>query len=115
MDSHLAYEPVSLPWPGLAPASQARLGSLPFWGEALATERESGAKIAAYARTVGDPVLVSAPALHGRGELRHATLLETLTARCGVPAIPRRVMALARLALRTLRLGRTRRAGASRT
>jgi hypothetical protein len=92
--SHLVYEPASLAWPALDAASLARLRSLPFWGEALATERETGAKIAAYANTVRDPVLRAALALQGREELRHAALLETLTERYGIPVVPRRVMPL---------------------
>jgi hypothetical protein len=92
--SHLAYEPASLPWPTLDAAALARLRSLPFWGEALATEGETGAKIAAYADTVRDPTLRSALALQGREELRHAALLETLTRRYDIPVVPRRVMPL---------------------
>jgi len=88
------YEPEQLPWPALDPEPVARLHALPFWGEALATERETGAKITAYADTVGDPVLRAALALQGREELRHAALLEALIARYGVSVIPRRVMPL---------------------
>ena len=92
--SHRVYEPASLAWPDLDAEALSRLRSLPFWGEALATERETGAKIAAYAETVRDPVLRAALALQGREELRHAALLETLTGRYGIPVVPRRVMPL---------------------
>jgi hypothetical protein len=92
--THRTYEPERLPWPVLGADALARLRSLPFWGEALATERETGAKITAYADTVDDPVLQAALALQGREELRHAELLETLTTRYEIPVVPRRVMPL---------------------
>jgi hypothetical protein len=92
--THRTYQPAHLPWPVLEADALARLRSLPFWGEALATERETGAKITAYADTVDDPVLQAALALQGREELRHAELLETLTARYEIPVVPRRVMPL---------------------
>ena len=94
VSSHRVYEPARLPWPALDPAPLARLRALPFWGEALATERETGAKIAAYAETVDDPLLRSALVLQGREELRHAALLETLTTRYEIPVVTRRVMPL---------------------
>jgi len=93
--SHLQYEPERLPWPELDGSVLSRLQGIPFWGEALATERETGEKISAYATGVADPILREALALQGREEVRHAALLETLIARYGLTAVPRRVLPLA--------------------
>lgn len=92
--THRGWEPERLPWPELDDAALARLRALPFWGEALGTERETAGKICAYAETVRDPVLREAIALQGREEERHARLLEVMMDRYAIRAEPR---SLARL------------------
>ncbi|HUL61259.1 MAG TPA: hypothetical protein VLU43_18415 [Anaeromyxobacteraceae bacterium] len=87
--SHRPYRAEDVPWPELPPATVERLRALPFWGEALGTERDTGAKITAYARTVADPLLREAIALQGMEEVRHAGLLEGLMARYEISAAPR--------------------------
>jgi hypothetical protein len=47
MESHLEYEPEKLPWPQLDSVSLARLRSIPFWEEALNTERKAGVMVSA--------------------------------------------------------------------
>jgi hypothetical protein len=94
MASHIHYEPEGLAWPELDPDVLARLQGIPFWGEALATERETGDKITAYAAGVTDPVLQKALALQGFEEMRHAALLATLIRRYAITAVPRRVLPL---------------------
>jgi hypothetical protein len=79
--THREFDPAKLPWPDLDGAALERLRSLPFWGEAVATEREAGAKIRAYGETVRDPLLREAITLQGAEEARHAALIETLLAR----------------------------------
>lgn len=78
MESHLQYEPEKLPWPQLDSASLERLRAIPFWAEALKTEREAGVMVSAYAQTISDPVVREAIALQGREETRHARLIEFL-------------------------------------
>lgn len=82
--THRAWEPERLAWPELDDAALGRLRALPFWGEALGTERETAAKICAYAETVRDPVLREAIALQGREEERHARLLEVMLDRYAI-------------------------------
>lgn len=87
--THRIYEPEDIRWPDLPGETVERLRGLPFWGEALGTERETGAKITAYAPTVSDPLLREAIALQGAEERRHAGLLESLMRRYGIVAAPR--------------------------
>jgi hypothetical protein len=91
--SHREYDPEKLPWPDLDGPSLDRLRGLPFWGEAVVTEMEAGAKINAYAGQVADPILQEAIALQAAEELRHAIILQTLLQRYDVrhelrPAAP---------------------------
>ena len=39
LDTHQPYQVATLRWPALDPVSRERLRSLPFWDEAVATER----------------------------------------------------------------------------
>jgi hypothetical protein len=87
--SHREYDPEKLPWPDLDGPSLDRLRGLPFWGEAIATEMEAGAKINAYAEQVTDPFLQEAIALQSAEELRHAIILKTLLQRYDIRHEPR--------------------------
>jgi len=87
--SHRPYDPSDVRWPELPPDTVERLRALPFWGEALGTEQDTGAKITAYAGTVSDPLLREAIALQGAEEARHARLLVGLMGRYGIPIVPR--------------------------
>lgn len=78
METHLKYEPEQLPWPKLEAEQIERLRGIPFWEEAVRTERNAGAMLAAFAETVSDPILQDAIALQGREESRHARLIEFL-------------------------------------
>lgn len=78
MASYLEYEPENLPWPQLNDAALGVLRGIPFWEEALDTERKAGAKLSAYAATVSDPVLRSALDLQAMEETRHGRMIETL-------------------------------------
>ena len=86
--THDPFDPAALPWPELSPADVDRLRSLPFWDEAIRTERRTGAKVRAYAATEHPPVLRDAVALQGFEESRHARLLETVVTRYGVAVDP---------------------------
>ena len=78
IESYLDYEPEKLPWPELDSVALERLRGIPFWKEALITEREAGLMVGAFAETVNDSLLREAIALQGREEARHARLIEFL-------------------------------------
>lgn len=84
IDSHLNYEPEKLPWPEIDRTTFERLQAIPFWTEALYTERAAGVMVNAFADTVEDPLLREAIALQGREETRHARLLEVFLNRYGI-------------------------------
>jgi hypothetical protein len=94
LDTHRPWRPERLPWPRLDDAALARLRALPFWGEALGTERETAGKISAYAATVGNGTLREAIALQGFEEERHARLLEVLLEHYEIAVTPRSVAGL---------------------
>ncbi|MDJ0692704.1 MAG: ferritin-like domain-containing protein [Xenococcaceae cyanobacterium MO_188.B32] len=78
LNSHRLYEPENLPWPILDSTTRQMLQNIPFWDEALYTERRAGDMLAAFAATVEDSLLHEAIALQGREESRHARLIEFL-------------------------------------
>ncbi len=79
--THLDYEPETLPWPDLDEVSLAKLRSIPFWQQALDTEKNAGVMVSNFAQTVEDPLLREAIALQGREENRHGRLIDFLTKR----------------------------------
>ncbi len=87
IESHLSYEPETLPWPELDSVALERLRSIPFWREALATEREAGVMVSAFAETVQDPAIREAIALQGIEEHRHGRLLEFLIRHYDIPIV----------------------------
>src|SRR5438132_10907084 len=84
--SHCRFEPESLAWPDLDAAALERLRGIPFWQEVLYTERRAGAIVAAYGRTIDDPLVREAVMLQGFEEARHAELLQLMIRRYGVAA-----------------------------
>ena len=40
IESHVSFDPAAVDWPPLEAAELARLHSLPFWGQAVLTERQ---------------------------------------------------------------------------
>jgi hypothetical protein len=88
IDTHNRFEPEALPWPELDAESVAKLRSLPFWDEAIRTERRTGAKVTAYAAQETPALLREAVALQGYEETRHAALLDTLMRRYAIEADP---------------------------
>ena len=88
IDTHNPFEPEKLPWPELDDASVAKLRGLPFWDEAIRTERRTGAKVTAYAAEETPALLREAVALQGYEETRHAALLDTLVRRYDVQVDP---------------------------
>jgi hypothetical protein len=84
LDSHLTYEPATLPWPHLDNAALERLRAIPFWAEALRTERRAGKMVTAFAETIKDPLIREAIALQGQEETRHGRLIEFLIQHYGI-------------------------------
>jgi hypothetical protein len=87
--SHQPYIPEDLSWPELDEESLRRLHGIPFWEEALSTEREAGAMVNAYAATVNDPLLREAIALQGWEETRHARLIQFVIQHYGMEVAER--------------------------
>jgi hypothetical protein len=79
--SHCRFDPATLAWPDLDEAALGRLRGIPFWQEVLYTERRAGAIVAAYARTITDPLVREAVTLQGFEEARHAELLRVMIRR----------------------------------
>jgi hypothetical protein len=84
--SHSRFDPATLAWPDLDEPALGRLRSIPFWQEVLYTERRAGAIVAAYARTIADPLVREAVTLQGFEEARHAELLRVMIRRYGIAA-----------------------------
>ncbi|UIE39649.1 ferritin-like domain-containing protein [Leptodesmis sichuanensis] len=84
LDSHLTYEPETIPWPELDEEALARLRGIPFWRVALETEQQAGVMVNAFAETVQDPLIKQAIALQAQEESRHGRLLEFLIQHYGI-------------------------------
>ncbi|MDX2228847.1 MAG: ferritin-like domain-containing protein [Leptolyngbyaceae cyanobacterium bins.349] len=84
MDSHLAYEPATLPWPDLDSNAIERIRKIPFWDEALYTERKAGVMLKAYADRVDDPMMRAAIALQAAEEARHGRVIEYMINHYGI-------------------------------
>jgi hypothetical protein len=85
VETHHVYEPRDLRWPELEPAEVERLRNLPFWGEAIGSERTAAARVRAMADVERDPVLREAIAMQAYEEERHAVLLESLLNHYRIP------------------------------
>jgi hypothetical protein len=76
--SHCRFDPAALDWPELDEVALGRLRGIPFWQEVLYTERRAAAIVAAYAKTIDDPLVREAVDLQGFEEARHAELLRLM-------------------------------------
>ena len=85
IDTHSKFEADQMPWPTLDDASMEALRGMPFWGEAISTERDVARKVQALAPLVSDPLLREAIALQGYEESRHAAMLERMLKHYDVP------------------------------
>jgi hypothetical protein len=88
IDTHARYTPDSMAWPELDGGTLARLRAMPFWKDAIATERDVARKVQALVPLVHDPLLNEAIALQGYEEARHAALLETMLEHYEIPLPP---------------------------
>jgi len=78
VDTFHPYEVRDVRWPELSADDLTRLRALPFWSEAVSSERTASARVKAMADVEPDPVLREAIAMQGYEEARHAALLESL-------------------------------------
>lgn len=85
IDSHLNYEPEKLPWPDLDETSLAKLRGIPFWRQALITEKGAGVMVSRFSETIDDPLIREAIALQGQEEHRHGRLMEFLINYYNIP------------------------------
>lgn len=75
LETHMAFEPATLAWPDLDEPTLTRLRSLPFWQEALSTERQTTCTVQARAAMEPDPQLRAVFALQAYEEERHAATI----------------------------------------
>jgi hypothetical protein len=88
IDTHANYTPETMPWPELDDGTLGRLRAMPFWKDAISTERDVARKVQALVPLVRDPLLNQAIALQGFEEARHASLLETMLRHYEIPLPP---------------------------
>ncbi len=90
LETHVAFEPESLPWPKLEPRYVDLLRSFPFWSFALSMEQEAGRMITDFAQTIDDPLVRKAIELQAYEESRHGRLLKYMLNRYEIdfPAVP---------------------------
>lgn len=88
VESHISFDPAAIAWPELEGAERERLTMLPFWVEAVATERITARTVQRAALSEKDPILRQAIAMQGEEEGRHAALLRGLTHRYGISLPP---------------------------
>lgn len=86
IDTHLTFDPETLPWPELTEAELARLRGVPFWQEVYHTERRAGAIVHAFLPQIEDPIVREAARVQGVEETRHAKLIRVLIDKYGLNA-----------------------------
>lgn len=85
IDTHDPYDPHAMDWPPVEEDAVARLRAMPFWGEAISTERDVAKKVQALAPLEPDPLLREAIALQGYEEGRHSALLDEMLRHYDIP------------------------------
>lgn len=85
LETHRDYDPTTFAWPELDGETLKFLRSIPFWQEALATEKRAGIMAKAFAEEIDDPLVREAVALQAAEESRHGRLLACLVQRYEIP------------------------------
>ena len=85
IETHDPYDPNRMDWPEVDAAALGRLRAMPFWGEAISTERDVATKVQALAPLEPDPLMREAIALQGYEEGRHSALLYEMLRHYDIP------------------------------
>jgi hypothetical protein len=85
VSTHHGYTPEGVQWPDLDSSARERLRGLPFWSEAVGSERTAAARVRAMADVEPDPVMREAIAMQAYEEERHAALLDRLLRHYEIP------------------------------
>jgi hypothetical protein len=85
IDTHDPYDPHAIDWPEVDSQAIGRLRAMPFWGEAMSTERDVAMKVQALVPLEPDPLLREAIALQGYEEGRHSALLDEMLRHYDIP------------------------------
>jgi hypothetical protein len=85
IDTHDPYDPYKVDWPQVDSAPLGILRGMPFWGEAISTERDVAKKVQALAPLEPDLLLREAIALQGYEEGRHSALLDEMLRHYDIP------------------------------
>ncbi len=86
VDTFRHYQVSDVRWPELADDDLARVRAMPFWEEALNTERVAARRIRVMVEAERDPVVREAIAVQAFEEARHAGLFESLMRHYGIAA-----------------------------
>ena len=78
LNTHRFYEPENISWPTLNSTTLELLQEIPFWDEALYTERRGADVLNAFAAKEKDPLIREAIMLQSKEESRHARLIKFL-------------------------------------
>src|SRR5205809_6299183 len=89
VDTFHAYEVRDLRWPELSDGDLQRLRALPFWAEAVWSERTAGARVHAMAEVGRGPLLREEIALQGYGVSRTDGVMACMSGHYGMPLPPR--------------------------
>ncbi len=87
-DTFNPYKPSVIDWPRLDAATLARIVALPIWDIAVQTEGKARLRMAAYARTIADPLMRETIARNGWEENRHKEVLSKMVAAYDIPLAP---------------------------
>ncbi len=87
-DTFNPYKPSVIDWPKLDAATLARIVALPIWDIAVQTEGKARLRMAAYARTIADPLMRETIARNGWEENRHKEVLSKMVAAYDIPLAP---------------------------
>ncbi len=87
-DTFNPYKPSVIDWPKLDAETLARIVALPIWDIAVQTEGKARLRMAAYARTIADPLMRETIARNGWEENRHKEVLSKMVAAYDIKLAP---------------------------